>query len=61
MQLVERQILSLDEDVRSLVPELADMQILRGFDDAEQPILDRNTTAITLRQVPAHLYIRDYV
>lgn len=58
MQLVERQILSLDDDVRGLVPELADMQILRGFDDADQPILEQNTTAITLRQVSILSYMQ---
>jgi CubicO group peptidase (beta-lactamase class C family) len=31
MQLVERGVLSLDEDVRKWVPELANIQILRGM------------------------------
>ncbi|GJN83901.1 hypothetical protein PLIIFM63780_007452 [Purpureocillium lilacinum] len=51
MQLVERGVLSLDGDVRGYAPELAAMKILRGFHDADQPILEENTAPITLRQV----------
>ncbi|UNI16080.1 hypothetical protein JDV02_002553 [Purpureocillium takamizusanense] len=46
MQLVERGVLSLDQDVR--VPELADARILRGFDGAGRPVLETNTTPITM-------------
>jgi CubicO group peptidase (beta-lactamase class C family) len=49
MQLVERGVIDLDHDVRPLVPELAKMQILRGFDAEDKPILEDNHTAITLR------------
>ena len=51
MQLVEQGKMKLDEDVRPLVPELAAMQILRGF-KGEEPILEDNTRPITLRYVP---------
>jgi len=51
MQLVERGAVGLDDDVRKIVPRLADMQILRGFDGDEQPILEDNTTPVTLRYV----------
>lgn len=58
MQLVERGLISLDDDVRTLVPELGQMQILVGFEpqtagvnppDPEKPILVENTKPITLR------------
>lgn len=52
MQLVEKGLLKLDEDVRPLVPELAKMQILRGFDKDDKPILEDNVMPITLRYVP---------
>lgn len=51
MQLVEKGLFKLDEDVRPLVPELAKMQILRGFDKDDKPILEDNVKPITLRYV----------
>ncbi|KAI3557392.1 beta-lactamase [Colletotrichum abscissum] len=54
MQLVEQGKLRLDDDMRKIVPELGDMQILRGFDEDEKPILDDNTTPITLRMLLTH-------
>ncbi|KAJ0159880.1 Acyltransferase LovD [Colletotrichum tanaceti] len=54
MQLVERGLVGLDDDMRTVVPQLARMQILRGFDGDEQPILEDNTTPITLRMLLTH-------
>ncbi|EFQ33075.1 beta-lactamase [Colletotrichum graminicola M1.001] len=54
MQLVERGAVGLDHDMRKIVPRLADMQILRGFDGDEQPILEDNTTPVTLRMLLTH-------
>lgn len=51
MQLVEKGLIKLDDDMRPLVPELAKMQILRGFDDGDKPILEDNVKPITLRYV----------
>ncbi|GKT94531.1 beta-lactamase-type transpeptidase [Colletotrichum tofieldiae] len=51
MQLVERGLVGLDDDMRTIVPQLAGMQILRGFHGDEQPILEDNDTPITLRHV----------
>lgn len=51
MQLVERGAVGLDDDVRPRVPELSQMQILRGFDAEDSPILEDNVKPITLRQV----------
>ena len=52
MQIVEAGKIGLDDDVRPLVPELAGMQILQGF-DGDTPILKDNSAAITLRYPPS--------
>jgi CubicO group peptidase (beta-lactamase class C family) len=49
MQLVEAGKIGLDDDVRSLVPQLKAMQVLEGFDDAGKPLLRDNRDPITLR------------
>ncbi|KAF3073927.1 Acyltransferase mlcH [Trichoderma lentiforme] len=54
MQLVEQDRLPLDSDVRKLVPEVQQMQILRGFTSEEQPILEDNERPITLKQLILH-------
>ncbi|KAK3317180.1 beta-lactamase/transpeptidase-like protein [Cercophora scortea] len=54
MQIVERGLVPLDDDIRPLVPELARLQILRGFTVDEKPILEDNDKAITLRQLLTH-------
>ncbi|KAG6290961.1 hypothetical protein E4U46_001449 [Claviceps purpurea] len=54
MQLVEQRRLSLDQDVRPLVPELQDARILRRFDEHDKPIYEANNQPITLRQLLTH-------
>jgi CubicO group peptidase (beta-lactamase class C family) len=49
LQLVEKSLISLDQDLRELVPELARLQLLKGFDESDHPILENNTKPITLR------------
>lgn len=49
MQVVESGLIGLDDDVRPLVPQLAEVKILRGFVGADVPYLEENTTPITLR------------
>lgn len=49
MQIVEKGLLTLDDDVRPLVPLLAGAKILRGFVGADVPYLEENTAPITLR------------
>lgn len=49
MQVVEKGLIGLDDDVRPLVSELAEAKILRGFVGADVPYLEVNTTPITLR------------
>ncbi|KAI1851482.1 hypothetical protein JX265_013229 [Neoarthrinium moseri] len=54
LQLVERGVLDLDADLRTDVPELGALEILRGFDSSDQPVLEPNTRPITLRQLLTH-------
>ena len=51
MQLVDQGRLSLDQDMRDVVPELETAKILRGFDASDQPIIEKNTRPITLKYV----------
>ncbi|GAO19070.1 hypothetical protein UVI_02063080 [Ustilaginoidea virens] len=54
MQLVQRGRLSLDADLRPLVPELRDARILRAMDRDGRPAYERNTRPITMRQLLTH-------
>ncbi|PVH69704.1 beta-lactamase/transpeptidase-like protein [Cadophora sp. DSE1049] len=54
MQCVERGDFTLDEDVTRLLPELKGLEILKGFDDQQQPILEKNNKSITLRHLLTH-------
>ncbi|KAK3985280.1 beta-lactamase/transpeptidase-like protein [Cladorrhinum sp. PSN332] len=56
LQLVGRNLLTLDGDLRPLIPEFAKVQILRGFDESNSgtPILEPNTSPVTLRQLLTH-------
>jgi CubicO group peptidase (beta-lactamase class C family) len=51
MQLVERGLIGLDDDVGEVVRELSNMEILEGFDDGGKAILVKKTKPITLRWV----------
>ena len=49
---VEQGLITLDENVRDIVPELNNLDLLVGFEDGEsprKPILQKVTTPITLR------------
>ncbi|KAK2606791.1 hypothetical protein N8I77_005517 [Diaporthe amygdali] len=54
MQLVERGLVALDDDMRPLVPALARLPILRGFVGADVPFLEENTSPVTLRHLLTH-------
>ncbi|CAG8982117.1 hypothetical protein HYALB_00003209, partial [Hymenoscyphus albidus] len=55
MQCVEQGLFTLDEDVTRLLPELEDIEILRGFDEGTgKPILVKATKSITLRHLLSH-------
>jgi methyl acetate hydrolase len=54
MQLVEAGRLSLDTPLGAVLPELADPQVLAGFDDGGQPLLRSAKHPLTLRQLLTH-------
>ncbi|KAK0617639.1 beta-lactamase/transpeptidase-like protein [Immersiella caudata] len=54
MALVERGVVGLDDDMRTVVPELGALQILKGFTDDGKPTLEDNDRAITLRHLLTH-------
>jgi CubicO group peptidase (beta-lactamase class C family) len=52
LQCVERGLVTLDEDVTRILPELKDIEILTSFDrKTQKPIFFRRRTQITLRSV----------
>lgn len=54
MQLVEQGRLELDRPAADWLPELAEIQVLEGFDDAGQPVTRPPRRAITLRHLLTH-------
>lgn len=54
MQLVEQGKLSLDAEIREVLPDLAKPQVLEGFDAKGEPKLRPAKSAITLRQLMTH-------
>lgn len=51
LQCVERGLLALDDDVAGVLPELASLEIIDGFDEEAEMLLRPKTRAITLRSV----------
>ena len=49
LQVVEKGLFGLDDDVAKQLPELAEQKILTGFDDKDEPILVDRKNKITLR------------
>jgi hypothetical protein len=54
MQLVEQGKLTLDEPAAKILPELAEVKLLTGWDTNGQPLLRAPTSQITLRQLLTH-------
>jgi methyl acetate hydrolase len=54
MQLVEQDRLSLDGEIAAVLPELARVQVLEGFDTDGKPLLRAPRRAITLRHLLTH-------
>lgn len=54
LQLVERGQVTVDEDLRLRLPFLSDVQILCGFDQDDQPVLEKNHAPITLWHLLTH-------
>ncbi|KJZ73753.1 hypothetical protein HIM_06871 [Hirsutella minnesotensis 3608] len=51
---VERGLVTLDQNVRDIVPELSEIDVLEGFDDSGAPCLRKCTSPISLRQLLSH-------
>ena len=54
LQLVEQGKVSLDEPVSRLLPKLANLQVLDGFDPSGKPVLRPAKTPVTLRHLLTH-------
>lgn len=56
MQIVEKGLLSLDsvEDVQRVLPELATLPLIKGYDDQGDPILETPKNRVTLRMLLSH-------
>ena len=54
MQLVEEGKLSLDDPAKEFVPEIADVGVLEGFDDAGEPRVRPPNSDITVNQLMLH-------
>ncbi|WP_417520201.1 serine hydrolase domain-containing protein [Minwuia sp.] len=54
MMLVEQGKLDLDAPASDVLPELADVQVLDGFDDAGEPVLRPPKSPVTLRHLLTH-------
>lgn len=54
LQLVERGQLALDAPIGAILPDLADLPVLEGFDPAGQPVLRAARTPVTLRHLLLH-------
>ncbi len=54
MQMVEQGKLALDQPAGEVMPELADPQVLEGFDAAGKPVLRPAREKITLRRLLTH-------
>ena len=49
LQLVDRNLVTLDQDVRQIIPRLKDIQIVTGVDEEGKPVLEDTTKRITVR------------
>jgi CubicO group peptidase (beta-lactamase class C family) len=49
MQLVEKGVIGLEDDVGKVVPQLSNMDVLKGFSDDGTPIMEKQNKPMTLR------------
>jgi CubicO group peptidase (beta-lactamase class C family) len=54
LQCVEQGLVALDDDLAEKMEELKDIQILKGFDDRGEPILEKAKNKVTLRLLLTH-------
>lgn len=51
LQVVEKGLVGLDDDLSTLIPDFKSLELLAGFDDLGKPIFGKHTIPITLRYV----------
>lgn len=49
MQIVEKGLVNLDDDLGKILPDLSNLDVLEGFDGDGKPILFKQSKPITLR------------
>ncbi|KAK2735330.1 beta-lactamase family protein [Colletotrichum kahawae] len=54
LQLVERKIVALEDDISHHLPALASQPVLTGFNSSNEPVLSPRKNSITLRQLLSH-------
>ncbi|KAK6434612.1 hypothetical protein LTR95_009203 [Oleoguttula sp. CCFEE 5521] len=54
LQIVEKGLIGLEDDVSKIIPELGDQEVLHGFAEDGEPILKKRQNAITLRHLLTH-------
>jgi methyl acetate hydrolase len=54
LQLVEQGVLDLDTPITAYVPQLSELQVLEGFDEQDNPILENADRAPTIRELMTH-------
>lgn len=54
LQLIERGVIGLDDLVEKYIPEFAEKQILKGFTDKDEPILETPKNKATIRHLITH-------
>ncbi|KAL0941100.1 beta-lactamase family protein [Colletotrichum truncatum] len=54
LQLVERGLVTLEEDVSQYIPALASQSVITGFTDSNEPIISPRKSPISLRQLLTH-------
>lgn len=59
VQLGEKGLFDLDEDVTKVLPELADLKVLTGIDHDGKPIAEERVSKITLRYARKYSWSRD--
>lgn len=57
LQCVDRGLVSLDESVERLLPDLTSMEVLAGFDAEGKPVMRERNGIITLRLVPTTSHV----
>lgn len=51
LQIVEKGLVTLDDDLAILLPEFKSLELLTGFDEAGKPTYGKHTKPISLRYV----------